>query len=40
MVFHPFVIGMLLVPLIALTRLRQAAMNGIGRVVLGQTPER
>ena len=36
---HPFWIALLLVPLIALTSLRQAAMQGLGRVVLGRVPE-
>ena len=36
---HPFWIALLLVPLISLTSLRQAAMQGLGRVVLGRVPE-
>ena len=36
---HPFWIGLLLVPIIALTALRQAAMQGLGRVVVGRLPE-
>jgi O-antigen/teichoic acid export membrane protein len=36
---HPFLIGLALVPLFALTSLRQAAMQGLGRVVLGRVPE-
>ena len=36
---RPFWIALLLVPLIALTSLRQAAMQGLGRVVLGRIPE-
>jgi O-antigen/teichoic acid export membrane protein len=36
---HPFWIGLPLVPLIALTSVRQAAMQGLGRVVLGRVPE-
>jgi O-antigen/teichoic acid export membrane protein len=36
---HPFWVGLLLVPLISLTSLRQAAMQGLGRVVLGRIPE-
>lgn len=35
----PFCVAMLLVPLTALTLLRQAAMQAIGRVVSGQLPE-
>jgi O-antigen/teichoic acid export membrane protein len=35
----PFCVGMLLVPLTALTLLRQAVMQAIGRVVAGQLPE-
>jgi O-antigen/teichoic acid export membrane protein len=34
-----FQIGMVLVPLIAFARLRQAALQGFGRVVAGQVPE-
>lgn len=36
---RPFWIGLLLVPVIALTALRQAAMQGLGRVVVGRLPE-
>jgi O-antigen/teichoic acid export membrane protein len=36
---HPFWIALLLVPLIALTSLRQAAMQGLGRVVVGRIAE-
>ena len=36
---HPFWIALALVPLIALTSLRQAAMQGLGRVLLGRVPE-
>jgi O-antigen/teichoic acid export membrane protein len=36
---HPFWIALSLVPLIALTGLRQAAMQGLGRVLMGRTPE-
>lgn len=36
---HPFWVALLLVPLIALSSLRQAAMQGLGRVVLGRTPD-
>jgi O-antigen/teichoic acid export membrane protein len=36
---YPFWIALLLVPLIALTSLRQAAMQGLGRVVLGRVAE-
>ena len=35
----PFLIGLLLVPIIALTMLRQAAMQGLNRVVLGRIPD-
>jgi len=35
----PFLVGLLLVPLIALTSLRQAALQGLHRVVLGRTPD-
>jgi O-antigen/teichoic acid export membrane protein len=35
----PFLIGLLLVPLIALTSLRQAAVQGLHRVVLGRIPD-
>jgi O-antigen/teichoic acid export membrane protein len=37
--FHPYLVGLALIPLIALTSLRQAAMQGLGRVVLGRFPE-
>lgn len=36
---RPFWIALLLVPLIALTSIRQAAMQGLGRIVLGRIPE-
>ena len=36
---QPFLIALLLVPLIPLASLRQAAMQGLGRVVLGRTPD-
>jgi O-antigen/teichoic acid export membrane protein len=35
----PFLIGMLLVPLLSLVTLRQAAMQGLSRVVVGRVPE-
>ncbi|MGH9685850.1 MAG: flippase [Candidatus Acidiferrales bacterium] len=35
-----FCVALLLLPLIALTRVRQAALQGLHRVVLGSTPER
>jgi O-antigen/teichoic acid export membrane protein len=35
----PFLIGLLLVPVIALTSVRQSAMQGLGHVVLGRVPE-
>lgn len=34
-----YAIALVLVPLISLTAMRQAAMQGLGRVVLGRTPE-
>jgi O-antigen/teichoic acid export membrane protein len=37
--FHSFLVALALIPLIALTSLRQAAMQGLGRVVLGRLPE-
>jgi len=36
---RPFLVGLLLVVPLSLTMLRQAAMQGIGRVILGRTPE-
>jgi O-antigen/teichoic acid export membrane protein len=36
---HPFWLALLLVPLTALVSLRQAAMQGLGRVVVGRIPE-
>ena len=36
---EPFLLGLLLVPAIALTGLRQAVMQGLGRVLLGRVPE-
>ena len=36
---YPYLIGLLLVPLIALTSLRQAAMQSLGRIVAGRIPE-
>jgi O-antigen/teichoic acid export membrane protein len=36
---YPTLIGLLLVPVVAVTSIRQAAMQGLGRVVLGRTPE-
>lgn len=35
----PFVVALALVPIVALTSVRQAAMQGLGRVVLGRLPE-
>src|SRR5258708_3921166 len=35
-----FWVGLLLLPLITLTRVRQAALQGLHRAVLGATPER
>lgn len=35
----PFLIGLLLVPVLALTILRQAALQGLHRVVLGRVPD-
>ncbi|MBM2822234.1 MAG: polysaccharide biosynthesis protein [Thermoleophilia bacterium] len=37
--FRPFLVGLLLVPLIAFASLRAAAMQGLGRVVRGRIPE-
>lgn len=37
--FHPFLLALLLIPLLSLTSVRQAAMQGLGRVVLGRVPE-
>ena len=37
--FHPYLLALLLVPLVSLTTLRQSAMQGLGRVVLGRVPE-
>jgi O-antigen/teichoic acid export membrane protein len=36
---HPFLVALALVPLTAFTSLRQAAMQGLGRVVAGRIPE-
>ena len=36
---HAFWIALLLIPLIAFATLRQAALQGLGRVVLGRAPE-
>ena len=36
---YPFLIGLLLVPLLSLTTMRQAAMQGLGKVVIGRLPE-
>lgn len=36
---NPYLIGLVLVPVLAFTSLRQAAMQGFGRVVLGRAPE-
>lgn len=36
---HPYLVALLLVPVIALTSLRQAAIQGLGRVVVGRLPE-
>lgn len=35
----PFLVGLLLVPLLALTTVRQSALQGLGRVVLARVPE-
>lgn len=35
----PFLIALLLVPIISLTTMRQAAMQGLGRVTLGRVPD-
>jgi O-antigen/teichoic acid export membrane protein len=39
LLLHPFLVALALIPLIALTSLRQAAMQGLGRVVIGRLPE-
>lgn len=39
LLLEPFLLGLVLVPAIALTGLRQSAMQGLGRVVLGRVPE-
>ena len=36
---YPVLVGLLLVPIIAVTSIRQAAMQGLRRVVIGRTPE-
>ena len=36
---YPVLVGLLLVPIVALTSIRQAAMQGLGRVVVGRIPE-
>jgi O-antigen/teichoic acid export membrane protein len=36
---HPFLIALLLVPLVALTTVRQSALQGLGRILLGRIPE-
>lgn len=36
---EPYLIGLLLVPIVALTTVRQSALQGLGRVVLGRVPE-
>jgi O-antigen/teichoic acid export membrane protein len=36
---YPVLVSLLLIPIVALTSIRQAAMQGLGRVVLGRTPE-
>jgi len=36
---NAYLVGLLLVPLFAFTTLRQSAMQGLGRVVLGRAPE-
>lgn len=36
---RPVLVGLLLVPIVALTSIRQAAMQGLGRVVLARIPE-
>ena len=37
--FGPFLVGLLLVVPLSLTTLRQSAMQGVGRVILGRVPE-
>lgn len=36
---HPVLVGLLMVPILAVTSIRQAVMQGLGRVVLGRLPE-
>jgi O-antigen/teichoic acid export membrane protein len=36
---YPVLLSLLLIPIVAVTSIRQAAMQGLGRVVLGRTPE-
>jgi O-antigen/teichoic acid export membrane protein len=36
---EPYLIGLFLVPIVALTTVRQSALQGLGRVVLGRVPE-
>lgn len=36
---EPYLLGLLLVPLLAFTTMRQSAMQGLGRVVSGRAPE-
>lgn len=36
---EPFLLGLLLIPAVSLTGLRQSAMQGLGRVLLGRVPE-
>ncbi len=36
---YPVLVSLLLIPIVALTSIRQATMQGLGRVVLGRTPE-
>ncbi len=37
--FRPFLVALFLVPLVSLTTLRQSAMQGLGKVVVGRVPE-
>ncbi len=37
--FAPFLVGLLLVPLMSLTGVRQAALQGLNRVIIGRVPE-
>ncbi len=36
---EPYLVGLLLIPIVALTTVRQSALQGLGKVVLGRVPE-